>query len=271
MTFKEFDFEAGITDGLDSMGFQKATPIQEMAIPHVTAGKDLIACAQTGTGKTAAFLLPIINKIEKNPGQRIDTLIIVPTRELAMQIDQQLTGFSYFTNVSSMAIYGGGDAQGFVQEKHALTTGVNIIVATPGKLIAHLNLGYVKLDKMTHLVLDEADRMLDMGFYEDITRIIRHCPSKRQTLMFSATMPPKIRTFARNILTDPEEVSLSISKPAAGIEQAAYMVHNNQKIKLVAHLLKGKEEEYPSVIIFSSTKRNVKAVTHENARWGDPF
>ncbi len=262
MTFKEFEFEAGVSDGLEAMGFEKPTPIQEMAIPHILAGKDLIGCAQTGTGKTAAFLLPIINKIEQNPGERIDTLIITPTRELANQIDQQLTGFSYFTQVSSMAVYGGGDASGFEQEKKALTNGVNIIVATPGKLIAHLNLGYVKLDQLKHVVLDEADRMLDMGFYEDITRIIRKCPSVRQTLMFSATMPPKIRDFARNILTDPEEVSLSISKPAAGILQGAYLTHNDQKIKLVQSLLKGKEEEYQSVIIFSSTKRNVKEINN---------
>lgn len=262
MTFKDFDFVDGIMDGLDAMGFEKPTPIQEQAIPHILNKKDLIACAQTGTGKTAAFLLPIINKLEQNPGERLDTLIIVPTRELALQIDQQLTGFSYFTGVSSMAIYGGGDAAGFEQEKQALKSGVNVIIATPGKLIAHLNLGYVNFENLQHVILDEADRMLDMGFYEDITRILRKCPKERQNLMFSATMPPKIRQFAKNILVDPEEISIAISKPAKGVLQGAYLTHNHQKVKLIQHLLKGKEEEYKSVIIFSSTKRGVKDITH---------
>lgn len=249
-----------LLDGLDAMGFEKATPIQEQAIPPILEGKDLIACAQTGTGKTAAFLLPIIDRLQGKDTDYVDALIIVPTRELAVQIDQQLEGFAYFTGISSIPIYGGRDGQSFEDEKKALKLGANIIVATPGRLIAHLNLGYVKFNKLQHLILDEADRMLDMGFLNDILKIIQFIPEKRQTLMFSATMPPKIRQFAKRILDKPEQISLAISKPAAGILQAAYFVEDEQKPKLITHLLgkrKGKEER---ILIFSSTKANVKNI-----------
>jgi len=194
-------------EGLNSMGFEKATPIQELAIPIILEHRDLIACAQTGTGKTAAYLLPIINKNIRNHKHAVNTLIIVPTRELAIQIDEAMQGFGYFTPVNAIAIYGGSDGLSFEQEKKALTQGANIIIATPGRLISHLNMGYAKFDHVEHLILDEADRMLDMGFSEAINKIATYLPKKRQTLLFSATMPHKIRELAKKILTNPAEIS----------------------------------------------------------------
>lgn len=242
------------------MGFEKATPIQEQALPLIMNKKDLIACAQTGTGKTAAFILPVINDLMSKPytGNSIRALVVVPTRELALQIDQAVEGLSYFTDISSFAVYGGGDGAGFDQQKKALTSGTDIIIATPGKLISHLNMGYVKVDELTHFILDEADRMLDMGFVDDIMRIASFLPEKRQNLMFSATMPPKIRELAKNLLQSPEEISLSISKPAAGVMQVAYLVHENDKPKLIKRLLD--KEQLTGVIVFSRTKRNVKQI-----------
>ena len=213
MTFKDFNFEQTLSEGLFSMGFDNPTPIQELAIPLIQNNRDIIACAQTGTGKTAAYLLPVINKIIKSPCDYINTLIIAPTRELAIQIDEALEGFAYFTNVNSIAVYGGNNGVSFEQEKKALTQGANIIIATPGRLIAHLNMGYVKIDKLEHLILDEADRMLDMGFSDDINKIINYLPKKRQTLLFSATMPSKIRGLASSILHNPEHINIAVSKP----------------------------------------------------------
>jgi ATP-dependent RNA helicase RhlE len=264
LNFTELNLEAQLSEGLQYMGFEKLTPIQEKAIPAILTNRDLIACAQTGTGKTAAYLLPVINKITKNPCETIDTLIIVPTRELAIQIDEALQGFAYFTPVSSIAIYGGSSGAAFDQEKRALTQGANIIIATPGRLISHLNMGYVKFGEVKHLILDEADRMLDMGFSDDLTKIISHLPKQRQTLMFSATMPPKIRALAKKILTEPSEINISISKPAEGVTQGAYVVTDKQK----GHLLTGilKEKEMNSVIIFCSKKDKVKELERELAR-----
>ena len=261
LKFSDFKFHSALLEGLDSMGFQKPTPIQEQTIPIIQRHKDLIACAQTGTGKTAAYLLPILNKLaEKGDGDNhdIDTIIIAPTRELALQIDQEIEGFSYFINVSSLPVYGGGDGKGFDQQKKALSKGADIIVATPGKLLSHLNLGYVKTTGLRHLVLDEADRMLDMGFYDDIMKIINYLPGNRQTLLFSATMPPKIRELTKRILKDPEQINIALSKPAEGITQQTYLVYNNQKIPLIQHLLK--ETTFTSVIIFSGSKAYVKEI-----------
>ena len=243
------------------MGFDKATPIQEQAIPLILDNRDLIACAQTGTGKTAAYLLPTINKIIQAPGDYINTLIIVPTRELAIQIDESLQGFSYFAPVSSMAIFGGNNGTAFDQEKRALTTGTNIIIATPGRLISHLSMGYVKIDRLQHLILDEADRMLDMGFSDDLQKIINYLPATRQTLMFSATMPQKIRVLAKKILQNPAEINISLSKPAEGVTQAAYVVYDSQKMELLKEILR--EKEMSSVIIFSSKKDKVKELERE--------
>jgi len=261
LTFNDFAFEPELMEGLASMGFEKPTPIQEQSIPVILQDKDIIACAQTGTGKTAAYLLPVINKIIRDHTHTVNTLIVVPTRELAIQIDEAMQGFGYFTPVTAIAIYGGKDGTSFEQEKKALTQGANIIIATPGRLIAHLNQGYVKFNYIRHLILDEADRMLDMGFSDDITKILSFLPKKRQTLMFSATMPPKIRTLAKKILHDPEQVNISVSKPAAGIMQAAYLVYNEQKNALIKDLLRGKE--ISSILIFSSTKDKVKQLERE--------
>lgn len=268
MKFSDFNFEPSLQEGLDSMGFETPTPIQEQAIPIILNNKDLIACAQTGTGKTAAFVLPILNKLAKKDTHSTNTLIIVPTRELALQIDQALQGFSYFTSVSSIAIYGGSDGSVFETERRALTQGANVIIATPGRLMAHLNMGYVKLDDLEHLILDEADRMLDMGFVDDIVKITTYLPKKRQTLMFSATMPPKIRTLATKLLHEPEQVSISISKPAAGVIQGAYLTYDAQKNNLIKSLLHGKEKELSSVIIFLSTKQKVKELDRDLQKAG---
>lgn len=268
LKFNEFNFEPSLQEGLDAMGFESPTPIQEQAIPIILNNKDLIACAQTGTGKTAAFVLPILNKLAKEDTHSTNTLIIVPTRELALQIDQALQGFSYFTSVSSIAIYGGSDGSVFETEKRALTQGANVIIATPGRLMAHLNMGYVKLDDLKHLILDEADRMLDMGFVDDILKISTYLPKKRQTLMFSATMPPKIRTLATKLLNEPEQINIAISKPAAGVVQGAYLVYDTQKNNLIKSLLEGKEKELSSVIIFVSTKQKVKELDRDMQRAG---
>lgn len=260
MNFKDH-FEAELIEGLSSMGFEKPTPIQERAIPVILENRDVIACAQTGTGKTAAFLLPVINKIIKEHTETVNALIIVPTRELAIQIDEALQGFSYFTPISAIAIYGGTNGISYEQEKKALTQGANIIIATPGRLLAHLNQGYVKFNTVKHLILDEADRMLDMGFSDDLNRIISFLPEERQTLMFSATMPPKIRALAGKVLKQPVEINIAVSKPAAGVLQAAYLVPNEKKIQLIKHLLAGKNLK--SILIFSSTKSKVKQLELE--------
>ncbi len=265
MTFHDFKFNQTILDGLDAMGFDTPTPIQEQAIPVVLDNKDLIACAQTGTGKTAAYLLPVMSNIVNDGIGKLSTLIIAPTRELAQQIDQQVEGLAYFTGISSAAVYGGGDGQIFSQQQKAMREGADIVIATPGRLIAMLtSSGSVNMSSIKYLILDEADRMLDMGFYDDIVRIINYLPKERQTLLFSATMPPKIRALANKILNQPEEISIAISKPAAGILQQAYMVYDTQKTPLVKHLLQDKE--HGSVIVFCSTKDKVKDLERELKR-----
>lgn len=268
MNFSDFNFEPSLQEGLDAMRFETPTPIQQQAIPIILDHHDLIAVAQTGTGKTAAFLLPVLHKLAITNCQTTNTLVIVPTRELALQIDQALQGFAYFTNTSSLAIYGGGDGMSFENEKRALTQGANIIIATPGRLMSHLNMGYVKFDKVVHLILDEADKMLDMGFVDDILKIANYLPAKRQTLMFSATMPPGIRKLAEKILINPKQVSIAISKPAEGVTQAAYIVYDRQKFELARHILK--EKEYSSVLIFSSTKQKVKELQRTLQKAGLP-
>lgn len=266
LSFKDFNFSPHLSEALDVMGFKEPTPIQQQAIPEILAGKDLIACAQTGTGKTAAFLLPTLNKIASNPNRsnKVNTLIIAPTRELALQIDQQIEGFGYFLGVSSLPVYGGGSGAGWDQQKKAFKMGADIIVATPGRLISHINLGYVDLSGVQHLILDEADRMMDMGFHDDIMMIVRKLPRTRQTLLFSATMPPKIRALSKKLLKPDNihQINISLSKPAAGVKQGAYLVYDNQKIALIQKLLEEKKEEYTSVIIFSSTKRMVKEIAN---------
>ena len=266
MNFSTFGFDSRLMEGIDASGYEEATPVQQQVIPKILEGKDIIASAQTGTGKTAAFLLPLINKIitSKHDPHTINALVIVPTRELAIQIAQHLEGLSYFAGVSSIAVYGGGDGNAFVQEKKALSMGADIVVCTPGKMMAHIKMGYVKLDGLKYLVLDEADRMLDMGFFDDIMFIIKHLPPKRQNLLFSATMPSKIRELARKILHHPDEVNISISKPPEKIKQGVFMVYDTQKIPLVVHLLK--EKKFNSVLIFCSSKLSVKQLTRDLKR-----
>jgi ATP-dependent RNA helicase RhlE len=266
MSFDQFGFSPQLLEGLDAMNFKVPTPIQEQAIPEILAGKDLIASAQTGTGKTAAFLLPILEKTLRDKPSHIDTLIIVPTRELGQQIDQQLGGFSYFIDISSMAVYGGGDGIGFEQQKKALTQGVEILIATPGKLLSHLNMGYVDMKHLRHLVLDEVDRMLDMGFIDDIQRILNYLPANKQTLFFSATMPPKIRQLAVKLLKNPVQINISISKPAEGINQSAYLVYDTQKLNLLRHIFS--DVNLKSAILFAGTKQKVKEIERELKRLG---
>jgi len=269
MTFEELKLNDQLLEALSYMGFTYATPIQEQAIPVIKQNKDLIACAQTGTGKTAAFLLPILDKLTGRETKGINTLIIVPTRELAVQIEQQVQGLSYFISVGSIAIYGGGDGKNWEEQKTALKEGTDILVATPGKLISHLKLGYVNIKNLEHLILDEADRMLDMGFIDDLKTIISYLPTKRQTLMFSATMAPEIRSLAKQIMHQPEELSLAIAKPAEGVDQLIYMAHDEQKIKLLTHILR-ERQDYDSIIIFSSTKSKVGEIARSLSRAGFP-
>jgi len=264
MDFSAFEFEQELLDGMSSMGFKSPTPIQEQAIPIISRNKDIIACAQTGTGKTAAYLLPVINKIIKRGHGSINTLIIVPTRELAVQIDEAVRAFTYFTNLSSIAVYGGNDGTMYEQEKRSFREGVDIIVGTPGRLLSHISQGYLKFDTLQHLILDEADRMLDMGFSDDISRIISYLPEQRQSLLFSATMPHKIRSIAKKILKDPEQINIALSKPAEGVKQGVYILHDNQKMPILRDILNNREIK--SILIFSSTKEKVKQLEIELKR-----
>ena len=260
MTFNEFGFEERLIEGIEALGYASATPIQEQAIPAILAGRDLIGSAQTGTGKTAAFLLPIIQKIISVPHDNaIKAVVIVPTRELAQQIDQHMEGLSYFTPVSSIPVYGGTDGASFSREKQALTNGADMVICTPGRMIAHLNMGYVNFSTVRFLILDEADRMLDMGFYDDIMKIISFLPIERQSLCFTATMPKEMRDMARKILKDPVEINIAVSKPADNILQMAYMTHENQKIPMVQYLLRDLGTK--TILIFCSTKSATKQLS----------
>jgi ATP-dependent RNA helicase RhlE len=265
--FTTFGLDPKLMEGIDSIGYKTATPAQELAIPVILEGKDIIVSAQTGTGKTAAFLLPIIHKIMAMPhDDKVKAMVMVPTRELAVQIDQMMEGLSYFTSVSSIAVYGGGDGMSFTREQQALKSGADIVICTPGRMLAHLNMNYFKFDGLKYLVLDEADRMLDIGFYDDIMRIISYLPKQRQSLLFSATMPRKIRELAKTILHDPQEISIAISKPNENIKQMVYMVTDAQKIPLVKYIMK--DGDLSRVIIFCSTKSATKQLARELKRGG---
>jgi superfamily II DNA/RNA helicase len=257
--FDELELSPELLESVDYMGFRETTPIQEKAIPIILSGRDLIACAQTGTGKTAAFLLPVMNFIAEKRPVHTHTLILVPTRELSIQIDQQIQGLAYTLNITSIAVYGGGDGSGWDQERAALSKGADIIVATPGRLISHLNQGYVKFNQIEVLVLDEADRMLDVGFYDDIMKIISYLPKIRQTLMFSATIPYKIRAMSKHIMKNPVEIALERSKPAEGVTQSVYMLNDSQKIPLINSII-ADHPEYTSILIFSSTKKKLSEI-----------
>ena len=267
MRFTEFNFHPSILEGIETFNYETATPVQQQVIPPIMAGKDVIASAQTGTGKTAAFLLPVMDRLLRNhvDGQ-VGALIIVPTRELAIQISQHMEGLSYFTHLSSIAIYGGNDAQNFVAEKKALQAGADIIVCTPGRMIAHMNMGYVNMKGLQFLILDEADRMLDMGFQDDINKMIKALPPKRQNLLFSATMPAKIRQLAKKILHEPVEINIAISRPPEKIVQKAFVVYEPQKLPLIKKLLK--EISYKNALIFCGRKQTVKQLTRELKQGG---
>ncbi|MGB3546183.1 MAG: DEAD/DEAH box helicase, partial [Saprospiraceae bacterium] len=268
MKFTEFNLTHEVLDSLEAMGFETATPIQEQAIPPLLEGRDLLGVAQTGTGKTAAFLLPILDRLSREPVDNVDTIILLPTRELAIQVDRQLEGFSYFIpEASSIAIYGGRDGHSMEVERRALKRGAPIVVATPGRFIAHLDLGYTDLSKVRHLILDEADRMLDMGFIHDIMKIIHMLPAKRQSLLFSATMPGKIRKFSKEILNDPVEVTIAVSKPAENVSQHVYEVEDWAKVGLVLDILEEKKD-LERTLIFAGTKKAVRETARALQRRG---
>ncbi len=259
MNFSEFDLHPDLLDGIDALNFTTPTPIQEQAIPRILQGKDLIGVAQTGTGKTAAFVLPILNLIlESKEANYTQALVVVPTRELAGQIDQVIEAYSYFTGVSSIAIYGGNDGKAFTQEKTAITSGADIIIATPGRLLAHMKLGYVNFSRLRFLVLDEADRMLDMGFQPDLLSIIKMLNPKRQSMLFSATMPPTVMKLAKTLLNNPDMISIALSKPAEGVTQQAYIVPDQQKLPLMVEMLKDKVGQ--RIIVFCSSKLAVSGL-----------
>ncbi|MCM1452051.1 MAG: DEAD/DEAH box helicase [Clostridium sp.] len=263
MRFEDILTNDDVLDGLWDMHFDECTPIQEQAMPVIMQGRDLMACAQTGTGKTAAYLLPVINMLADGnyPDHAVNCLVMAPTRELAQQIDRQLQGFAYFMPVSGMAIYGGTDGETYARERRSLKMGADVVIATPGRLIAHLQMGGVDLSKVSFFILDEADRMLDMGFHDDIMQIVSHLPKQRQTLLFSATMPPKIQQLAAKLLNDPAEVKIAVSKPAEKIQQQAYVCYEAQKLPILKHIFKENKPE--RVIVFSSSKQKVKELTRQ--------
>ncbi len=269
MRFDELDLSDSILDALDEMAFQYCTPIQEQAIPKVLEGHDLIAVAQTGTGKTAAYLLPVIDLLYTlpEPENHINCIVMAPTRELAQQIDRQLEGLAYYLPLSSVAVYGGTDGKVFAQQEHAIRSGADIVIATPGRLLAHMQMGYVDLSKVAYFILDEADRMLDMGFYDDIMRIANKLPKERQTLLFSATMPEAIRRLASQVLR-PEraEVRIAPSRPASGIKQSAVKCDEGEKERILRWLLKNRHSN--RVIVFTSAKSTAKDLTRSLRRSG---
>lgn len=258
MRFDKLIQDNPLIDAISYMGFTDATEIQEHAIPLILKKSDLMACAQTGTGKTAAFVIPLLSLLrqESHSVKGVRSLIVVPTRELAVQIDREIQGIAYFLDLTSIAIYGGGDGAGWDTERRALTEGIDVVVATPGRLLSHLKLGSVNFQNLSHFILDEADKMLDMGFYEDIVKISTFLPEKRQTLMFSATMPSKIRQLARKLLNNPEEINFNLSKPAEGVDQRVYPVLDKHKVPLIKHILS--KGEFERVLIFMSTKLQVR-------------
>jgi superfamily II DNA/RNA helicase len=268
MQFTDLPLCNALLEGLQAMNFKEATPIQEMAIPVILSKQDVIACAQTGTGKTAAFLLPLLNNLQTEPHDehKINAIIMAPTRELAQQIDQQMEGFSYFTPFSSVAVYGGNDGDAWSVQKGGLTNGADVVVATPGRLLSHINLYDIDFSGVKYFILDEADRMLDMGFYDDIMKIEKLLPKDRQTIMFSATMPLKIQQMAKTILRNPAEITIAIARPPESILQSAYICYEPQKIEIVKYLFKDKKPN--KVILFSGSKLKVKKIAKTLKKMG---
>ncbi len=258
MRFDELPLCDAVLDGLQAMNFKEATPVQAETIPVILAKRDVIACAQTGTGKTAAFILPLLHNLQSEPHaeDKVNAIIMAPTRELAQQIDQQMEGFSYFTSFSSVAVYGGNDSVAWDVQRRGLQKGADVVIATPGRLLSHINLYDIDFSHVKYFILDEADRMLDMGFFDDIMQVVNRLPKDRQTIMFSATMPPKIRLLAKTILNDPAEVKIAVSRPPESIMQTAYICHEAQKPGIIRQLFAGQDAN--KVIIFSGSKLKVK-------------
>ncbi|WP_298632051.1 DEAD/DEAH box helicase [uncultured Porphyromonas sp.] len=257
--FYSFGLHPSVLDGLDAMGFQHPSPVQEASIPPILEGRDVISCAQTGTGKTAAFVLPILSELASGEysEEYVNAVIMAPTRELAQQIDRQIDAFSYFVSgVSAVPIYGGTGGIEWEQQKRALRMGADIIVATPGRLLSHINLNTVDLSRVSFFVLDEADRMLDMGFFDDIVEVYKLLPQDVQTVMFSATMPDKIRKLAIEITKQPVEVNIAISRPPESIDQSVYFCKEDEKLALLTQIFK--EREVTKSIVFFGSKDRVK-------------
>ena len=268
MYFDELPFEDEILDALDAMNFVEMTPVQEQTMPIIMDGHDVISCAQTGTGKTAAYILPLLNNLlnDSHSADHLNAIIMAPTRELAQQIDQQMQGFSYFASFSSVAVYGGNDGNAWDIQKKGLTHGADIVIATPGRLLSHMKVYNIDFSHIKYFILDEADRMLDMGFYDDIMKIVNKLPKSRQTIMFSATMPPKIRTMAKQIMHSPKEVRIAISRPPETIRQMAYICYEPQKIKLIEHIFQDKT--LSKVILFVGKKNAVHDITRSLRKLG---
>ena len=261
MKFEELNLSDNILDALYDMHFEDCTPIQEKCIPPILEGRDVLGVAQTGTGKTAAYLLPILSRLDDGgfPKDAVNCIVMSPTRELAQQIDQAMQGFAYYLpDVSSVAVYGGNDGNRYDQEMKSMRLGADVIIATPGRLISHISMGNIDLSKVSFFVLDEADRMLDMGFSEDIMKIASGLPKNCQTIMFSATMPKDIEQLAQNLLKNPVEVKLAVSKPAEKIQQSAYICYETQKLKIIEDIFKA--GDLKRVIIFSGSKMKVKQI-----------
>ena len=260
MYFDELPLADELLDALDAMHFEQCTPVQEATIPVILEGDDVIACAQTGTGKTAAYILPLLDNLlrDGHDPDGINAIIMAPTRELAQQIDQQMEGFSYFLPFSSVAIYGGNDGSAFVQQRNGLQRGADIVIATPGRLLSHISLYNIDFSKVKYFILDEADRMLDMGFFDDILTIAKQLPADRQTIMFSATMPTELRRIAKTLMHEPKEVNIAIARPPETISQKACICHEAQKLPMLKHLLVGKQLR--KVIVFVGKKQSVKDV-----------
>ena len=282
MFFDELDINDDLLDALDIMNFVECTPIQERAIPLVLEGHDLLASAQTGTGKTAAYLLPVLELLSRggSPENKVNALVLVPTRELAQQVDQLLAGFAYYQDTTWIAIYGGNDGVAFAQQQRALEQGGDIAIATPGRLLSLLRHCKVDLSHVDFLILDEADRMLDIGFYDDIMEIISYLPKERQTLMFSATFPKEVEKLARQVLHNPAEVKIAVSKPAEGITQSVYILHEEQKLPLLLQITNNRVQiidnsqfstlnsQFNKGIIFASSKDKVRDLYHSLRRLG---
>ncbi len=264
--FTDLKLQSDVLEAIDAFGFEYATPIQSQVITPVLEGRDVVGCAQTGTGKTAAFLIPVVNQLLTKKHEAIRCLILAPTRELAIQIEQNLVGLIYNTNITCQAIFGGNQKDNFTEQKQSIQNKVDILVATPGRLIAHINLGYTDLSEIDYFILDEADRMMDMGFIGDIMKIHKLLPAQKQTLMFSATMAANIRKLAEKILTDPVQINLAVDKPAENINQLAFMVYDNNKIALLKYIVEN--STITNMLVFASRKNDVDTITRELNRVG---